>query len=133
MGKGAAPIPAGDSCCIAPSPFKEPRVDLSTYGCLWPASKGSAHQNPLSYAGIRGSSSMGTYFRFPRCDYLLEKPIAWRGYQHAPYPGGNGNDGSLSDVTMSTSCVVWDEATGATYLDMVTTSVGRVALKCPWG
>ena len=36
-------------------------------------------------------------------------------------------------VTMSTSCVDWDEATGATYLDMVTTSVGRVALSVPEG
>ena len=34
-------------------------------------------------------------------------------------------------VTMSTSCVVWDEATGATYLDTVTTSIGRMALSVP--
>ena len=34
-------------------------------------------------------------------------------------------------ATMSTSCVVLDEATGATYLDTVTTSVGRVALSVP--
>ena len=34
-------------------------------------------------------------------------------------------------VTMSASHVVWDEATGATYLDTVTTSVGRVALSVP--
>ena len=32
---------------------------------------------------------------------------------------------------MSASHVVWDEATGATYLDTVTTSVGRVALSVP--
>ena len=32
---------------------------------------------------------------------------------------------------MSASCVVRDEATGATYLDMVTTSVGRVTLSGP--
>ena len=31
-------------------------------------------------------------------------------------------------VTMSSSQVVWDEAIGATYLDTVTTSIGRVAL-----
>ena len=36
-------------------------------------------------------------------------------------------------VTMSASCVVWDEATGATYLDMVTTSIGIVALSVPEG
>ena len=34
-------------------------------------------------------------------------------------------------ATMSTSCVVQDEATGATYLDTVTTSIGRVALSVP--
>ena len=34
-------------------------------------------------------------------------------------------------VTMSTSQVVWDEATGVAYLDTVTTSVGRVALSVP--
>ena len=34
-------------------------------------------------------------------------------------------------VTMSTSRVVQDEATGATYLDTVTTSIGRVALSVP--
>ena len=34
-------------------------------------------------------------------------------------------------VTMSTSQVVWHEATGATYLDTVITSIGRVALNVP--
>ena len=34
-------------------------------------------------------------------------------------------------ATISTSQVVWDEATGATYLDTVTTSIGRVALSVP--
>ena len=34
-------------------------------------------------------------------------------------------------VTMSTSHIVKDEVTGVTYMDMVTTSVGRVALSGP--
>ena len=34
-------------------------------------------------------------------------------------------------MTMSASHVVWDETTGATYLDTVTTSLGRVALSVP--
>ena len=34
-------------------------------------------------------------------------------------------------ATMSASHVVWDEATWATYLDTVTTSIGRVALNFP--
>ena len=36
-------------------------------------------------------------------------------------------------MTMSAGCVIWDEATGATYLDMVTTSVERVTLSGPEG
>ena len=32
---------------------------------------------------------------------------------------------------MSTSCLVTDEATGVTYMDTITTSVGRVALSGP--
>ena len=34
-------------------------------------------------------------------------------------------------VTMCTSCIIRDKVTGATYLDTVTTSVGRVALSGP--
>ena len=34
-------------------------------------------------------------------------------------------------ATMSTSCIMKDEVTGVTYMDMVTTSVGRVALSGP--
>ena len=33
-----------------------------------------------------------------------------------------------TEATMSTSCIVKDEATGVTYMDTVTTSVGQVAL-----
>ena len=31
-------------------------------------------------------------------------------------------------ATMCTSCIIQDETMGVTYMDMVTTSVGRVAL-----
>ena len=34
-------------------------------------------------------------------------------------------------VTMSTSCIVKDEVTGVTYMDTVTTLVGRVVLSGP--
>ena len=34
-------------------------------------------------------------------------------------------------ATMSTSCIVKDEVTGVTYMDTVTTLVGRVALSSP--
>ena len=33
--------------------------------------------------------------------------------------------------TMSISCIIRDEVMGVTYMDMVTTSVGRVALSSP--
>ena len=36
-------------------------------------------------------------------------------------------------TTMSASHEICEEATGATYLDMVTTSVGRVTLSSPEG
>ena len=38
---------------------------------------------------------------------------------------------ALGVVTMSDSHVIWNEAAGATYLDMVTTLVGRVTLSGP--
>ena len=34
-------------------------------------------------------------------------------------------------VTMSTSCIMKDEATGITYMDTMTTSMGQVALSGP--
>ena len=34
-------------------------------------------------------------------------------------------------VTMSASCIMKDEVTSVTYMDMVTTSVGRVVLSGP--
>ena len=50
-----------------------------------------------------------------------------------PVPVAVGMMAAPGMVTMSTSHVVWDEATGATSLDMVTTSIGRVALSVPEG
>ena len=34
-------------------------------------------------------------------------------------------------ATMSTSCIIRVEATGVTYMDTITTSVGRMALSGP--
>ena len=50
-----------------------------------------------------------------------------------PVPLAMGMMTALGVMTMSASCVIWDEATGATYLDMVTTSVGRLTLSSPEG
>ena len=50
-----------------------------------------------------------------------------------PVPVAVGMMAAPGMVTMSASHVVQDEATGATYLDMVTNSIGRVALSVPEG
>ena len=46
-------------------------------------------------------------------------------------PLAEGVMSALGVATMHTSCIIRDKVTGATYLDMVTTSVGRVALSGP--
>ena len=48
-----------------------------------------------------------------------------------PIPVVKGMMAAPGVATMSTSQVVKDEATGATYLDTLTTSIGRVALSVP--
>ena len=50
-----------------------------------------------------------------------------------PVPLKMGMMMTLGVMTMTASCVICDEATGATYLDTVTTSVGRVTLSSPEG
>ena len=50
-----------------------------------------------------------------------------------PVPVSVGMMAAPGRVTLSASHVVWDEATWATYLDMITTSIGRVALSVPEG
>ena len=50
-----------------------------------------------------------------------------------PVPLAMGMMMALGIATMSASHVIHDEATRATYLDMVTTSVGRVTLSGPEG
>ena len=48
-----------------------------------------------------------------------------------PVPVVMGMMAAPGVATMSTIWVVWDEATGPSYLDTVTTSLGRVALNVP--
>ena len=50
-----------------------------------------------------------------------------------PVPLAVGNDDSSGVATMSASCVVQDEATGATYLDMVTHLSRKSTLSSPEG
>ena len=65
-----------------------------------------------------------TYLRNQSSEEVPEAP---------PVPVAVGLMAGPGMVTMSTSRVVQDEATGATYLDTVTTSIGRVALSVPEG
>ena len=50
-----------------------------------------------------------------------------------PVPVAVGMMTSMGVTTKSASRIVLDEATGVTYLDTVTTSVGRVTLSSPEG
>ena len=63
-----------------------------------------------------------TCLRSQSSEEVLETP---------PIPVVLGMMAAPGVATMSTSQVVWDEATGATYLDTVTTSIVRVALSVP--
>ena len=52
-------------------------------------------------------------------------------YEVSPDPLAVGVMSAPGVATMCMSYIIRDKATGATYLDMVTTSVGRVALSGP--
>ena len=52
-------------------------------------------------------------------------------HEASPDPLAVGVISASEVATMCTSCIIRDKMTGATYLDMVTTSVGRVALSGP--
>ena len=92
------------------------------------------------------SQPPGRPFRnWPRRGNALSSPDGRRSYTHPgwwwlleeevpkmpPIPVVVGMMAAPGMATMSTSQVVWDEATGATYLYTVTTSIGRVALSVP--
>ena len=69
-----------------------------------------------------GFIDVTTCLRTQSSEEVLETP---------PIPVVMGMMADPAMATMSTSQVVWDEATRATYLDTVTTSIGRVALGVP--
>ena len=94
--------------------------------CNW--STKEAPTKTLSYTGIRGCSSMEAYSQFHGYDHLFEKPSSEEVPKMPPIPVVMGMMAAPGIETMSTSQVVQDEATGATYLDTVTTSIGRVHL-----
>ena len=133
MRESATPILASGSCWTAPLPFKEPGADLSACGHPQLAYEDSTHQNPLSYAGIRGSPLMAPSPSFLDVTTCLRNQSPEEVPKAPPIPVAMGMMAAPGMVTMSTSHVVQNEATGATYLDTVTTSIGRVALSVPEG
>ena len=125
MGEGPASILAGGSCWEGSLPFQEPGADLSTWGCLWSACKGGALQNPSPAQELEvvhqwkptpGFVDITTSLRIQLSKEVLETP---------PVPVMMGMMAAPGVATMSTSWVVQDEATGVTYLDTVTTSMGE--------
>ena len=74
---------------------------------------------------------MDTYSWFPGGN-CLSKSQSLQENPEAPLgPLAMGMMTALGVATMSASCIIRDEVTGATYLDMVTTSIGRVNLSGP--
>ena len=61
----------------------------------------------------------------------LRSPLLKEVHKASPGPLAVGVMSAPGVVTMCTSCIIRDEMTGATYLDTVTTLVGRVPLCCP--
>ena len=131
MGEGPAPIPAGGSCWTASSPFQEPRVDLSTWGHLHLAYEESAHQNPSPTQGLEVVHQWKPTPGFVDVTTCLRSQLSEEVPKMPPIPVVMGMMAAPGMATMSASRVVWDEATGATYLDTVTTSIGRVAFSVP--
>ena len=69
-----------------------------------------------------------SFLEVPSC---LRDPLPEEILDTTPILVAVGMMTALGVVTMSANCVVLDEATGVTYLDMATTSVGRVTLSGP--
>ena len=61
----------------------------------------------------------------------LRSPLPEEVHKASPNPLAVGVMTAPGVATMCTSCIVREESTGATYLDTVTTLVGRVALSGP--
>ena len=60
-----------------------------------------------------------------------EGSVSGRGPGGTPRPIDDRSYVCPGVVTMSTSCIVKDEVTGVTYMDIVTTLMGKVALSGP--
>ena len=63
--------------------------------------------------------------------YLRKDPLLEKTHEAPPDPLQIAAVTEPTVVTMSASCIVKDEATGVTYMDIVTISLGQVALSDP--
>ena len=100
------------------------------------------HGPPMKIAPMKTSSSpqgLEVVFQWmPTPSFLevtscLRDPLPEEILDTTPIPVPVGMMTALGVVNMSASHVVLDEATGVTYLDTITTSVGRVTLSGPEG
>ena len=90
-------------------------------------------ENPLAYTRVRSHLASNTDSWFSGSDGMSKKrSITGRGPQSTLQTHWQQEVMSAPGVaTMCTSCIVKDKVMGFTYMDMVTTSVGRVALSGP--
>ena len=128
MGKSVAPISTCGGCGAAPSSIRKSGVEvpwLADYDHPTPTETPSPTQElEVVWLVTLAPGFLGVTACL-RSNSLEEVPKGPSG------PLVVGVMTAPGVATMSTSCIIRDEVTGATYLDMVTTSVGRVALSGP--
>ena len=106
-------------------------ADLSVCGHLQLAYENSTHQIPPPAQRLEVAHQWVPTPSFLDVTTCLRSQSSEEVPKVPPIPVVMGMMAVPGMVTMSASHVVWDEATGATYLDTVTTSIGRVALSVP--
>ena len=133
MGKSATPILACGGCWAAPSPIEKLGTDLSTCGQLQSACKDSAPRIPSPLWELELAHQWAPTPGFLEVTACLRGQSPREVPETPPVLLAVGMITAPGVATMNTSHVIQDDATGATYLDTVTTSVGRVTLSFPEG
>ena len=132
--------PDGKKCCTYPSLWWLQGSSLihqevqSRLICLWRIIISIQRWPPQKHpphARIRSCSVRDTNSWFPGGNCLPNGSITGGGPKAPLGPLAVGMMTAPGVSTVSASHIIRDEVTGATYLDMVTTSVGRVALSGP--
>ena len=104
------PVKPPASLLKTPTPSK-PSLPVQALAVIWPSTP------PCGFAGVTACLQMPKPFELA-----------------SEMPHGTMSIGVVATArisTMSTSCIIRDEATSVTYMDMVTTFVGSVALSSP--